>query len=112
MWDKKGYTPEGKSKAVKTKIPYKDASAASIACSALFELGDLSEDSKYTDVAIKILHRLASPDFRAPLGENGNFLLMHSVGSLPHGGSIDVPLDYADYYFLEALVRYRDYLTK
>lgn len=116
LWDfnvgQEGYTPEGKSKAVKNKVPYKDASAASITCSALFELGDLSRESKYTDAAIKMLHRLASPDFRAPLGENGNFLLMHSVGSLPHGGSIDVPLDYADYYFLEALVRYRDYLTK
>lgn len=68
MWDKMGYTPEGKSKAVKTKIPYKDASAASIACSALFELGDLTEDSKYTDVAIKILHRLASPRFSGSFG--------------------------------------------
>ena len=30
---------------------------------------------------------------------------MHSVGSIPHGSNIDVPLNYADYYFLEALIR-------
>ena len=36
------------------------------------------------------------------------FLLMHSVGSIPHGTEIDVPLNYADYYFLEALKRKRD----
>ena len=44
----------------------------------------------------------------ASLGKNGNFLLMHSVGSIPHGTEIDVPLNYADYYFLEALKRKRD----
>ena len=32
---------------------------------------------------------------------------MHSTGSLPHGKEIDVPLVYADYYFLEALLRYQ-----
>ena len=40
--------------------------------------------------------------------KNHNFLLMHSVGSYPHGNEIDVPLIYADYYFLEALKRKRD----
>ena len=48
---------------------------------------------------------LASPVYRAKVGENGNFLLMHSVGSIPHNQEIDVPLTYADYYFLEALLR-------
>ena len=38
----------------------------------------------------------------------GNFILMHSVGSIPHGAEIDVPLNYADYYFLEGLMRKRD----
>ncbi len=40
--------------------------------------------------------------------KNGNFILMHSVGSIPHNAEIDVPLNYADYYFLEALKRKRD----
>ncbi len=51
---------------------------------------------------------LASPNYLTSLGKNGNFLLMHSVGSIPHGTEIDVPLNYADYYFLEALKRKRD----
>jgi len=33
--------------------------------------------------------------------------LKHSVGSIPHGGEIDVPLVYADYYYLEALLRFK-----
>ena len=46
--------------------------------------------------------------YRAKVGTNGNFILMHSVGSIPHGQEIDVPLNYADYYFLEGLMRKRD----
>ena len=46
--------------------------------------------------------------YRAPVGTNNNFILMHSVGSIPHGQEIDVPLNYADYYYLEALLRKRD----
>jgi hypothetical protein len=42
----------------------------------------------------------------AESGTNCNFILMHSVGSIPHGSEIDVPLVYADYYYLEALLRY------
>ena len=37
-----------------------------------------------------------------------NFILMHSVGSIPHGAEVDRPLVYADYYFLEALKRKSD----
>ena len=43
-------------------------------------------------------------DYDAP-GTNGNFILMHSVGSIPHGNEIDVPLSYANYDYLEALTR-------
>lgn len=50
---------------------------------------------------------LSSSAYRAVLGTNGNFLLMHSVGSIPHNSEIDVPLNYADYYYLEALKRKR-----
>ena len=42
----------------------------------------------------------------AAVGENGNFLLMHGVGHRPANGEVDVPLNYGDYYFLEALVRF------
>lgn len=87
------------------KIPNepRDASAAAIIASALYELSTYANSEFYKGWADKIMNSLGSPAYRAKLGENGNFLLMHSVGSIPHGVEIDVPLNYADYYFLEAL---------
>jgi len=82
----------------------RDASAAAIIASALYELSAF-ERPKHKETADKIVTSLSSPTYRAILGTNGNFLLMHSVGSIPHGHEIDVPLNYADYYFLEALTR-------
>jgi hypothetical protein len=89
------------------KIPDepRDASAAAIIASALYELSTFENGEFYKGWADKMMTSLASPAYRAKLGENGNFLLMHSVGSIPHGAEIDVPLNYADYYFLEALLR-------
>jgi hypothetical protein len=40
-------------------------------------------------------------------GTSGNFILMHSVGSMPHNSEVDVPLTYADYYYVEAMMRYK-----
>jgi chondroitin AC lyase len=109
----KGYQPEGDSYAVKFPgTELKDASAAAIVCSALFELGQLTGKRKYTSLAIKMLHSLASPAYTAKLGTNDDFLLMHSVGSIPHENEIDKPLVYADYYYLEALARYKRLLEK
>lgn len=87
---------------------YRDASAGSILASALYELSTYSDKRDYKAWADKIMNALSGPAFRAPLGENGNFILMHSVGSLPHNAEVDVPLNYADYYFLEALKRKKD----
>ncbi len=87
---------------------YRDASAGAILASALYELSTYSDKMDYKEWADTIVASLASPAYRAPLGENGDFLLMHSVGSLPHNSEVDVPLNYADYYFLEALKRKRD----
>lgn len=89
------------------EIP-RDASAAAITCSALFELSKYSDENRdnYYEVAAKILTSLASPGYLALEGTNKYFILNHSVGSIPHGVEIDVPLVYADYYFLEALLRY------
>ncbi len=88
------------------EIP-RDASAAAITCSALFELSRYSDmnGEKYYEAAVKILKSLASPGYMAFEGKNKYFILNHSVGSIPHGVEIDVPLVYADYYFLEALLR-------
>ena len=89
---------------------YRDASAAACIASALYEITTMgvSEPQTYKAYADRIMESLASPAYRAELGKNGNFLLMHCVGSIPHNGEIDVPLNYADYYFLEALKRKRD----
>lgn len=113
LWDfnvgQEGYEAVGKSYAV--EFPgkdLKDVSAAAITCSAFFELGQYAKDKGYIEKAVQILYTLASPEYRAQLGTNADFILMHSVGSIPHRSEIDKPLVYADYYFLEALVRYRD----
>lgn len=90
----------------------RDASAAAITASALLELSTLApEGKKYFDYAETILKNLSSDKYLAVKDSNQGFVLMHSTGSLPHGSEIDVPLNYADYYYLEALQRYRN-LTK
>lgn len=88
------------------KIPQepRDVSAAAIIASALYELNDYSKKD-YRRTADKIMKSLSSPVYTAKAGENGNFILMHSVGSIPHSAEIDEPLVYADYYYLEAMRR-------
>lgn len=115
-WDfnanQNGYTPSARSKAPLTPANYRDVSAAAITASALLELSTFAGEKgkTYKEVAVKILHALSSDVYRADLGGNGGFLLKHSVGSIAHGSEIDVPLVYADYYYLEALNRYRNLL--
>ena len=114
-WDfnagEKGYLPANWAvERPASKIQPRDASAAAITSSALFELSTyLNNDKKYYNAAVKILKSLSSPTYLAEKGKNGNFILKHNVGSLPHGSEIDVPLVYADYYYLEALNRYNNY---
>ncbi|MBV7441660.1 glycoside hydrolase family 88 protein [Weeksellaceae bacterium TAE3-ERU29] len=82
----------------------RDASAAAVIASALYEASEFDRP-QYKETADNIIKSLSSPSYRALVGTNGNFVLMHSVGSIPHKQEIDVPLNYADYYFLEALTR-------
>ena len=104
------------------KIPYwdfnapdipnakRDVSAGSIMASALLELARYTkgkESKNYVTVSEEILKVLSSPAYRAKAGTNGGFILEHSVGHLPAKSEIDVPLTYADYYFIEALQRYK-----
>ena len=85
----------------------RDASAAAVTSSALFELcGYLPDSQKYFDYAESILRSLSSPEYLAEPGTNCGFILKHSTGSLAHGSEIDVPLNYADYYYLESIKRY------
>jgi len=105
------------------KIPYwdfnapgipnalRDASAGAIMASALIELAHVAgkeKGRKYLDVATTILRTLLSAKYLAPSGSNGGFILKHCVGNMPQKTEIDVPLTYADYYFVEAMVRYRE----
>ncbi len=89
----------------------RDVSAAAIMCSAFYELSSYSSDEKenYRSAADKILTSLSSPDYISEIGENYDFILMHSVGSRPADSEVDVPLIYADYYFLEANMRRLNY---
>lgn len=84
----------------------RDVSAATISASALYELSTLvpSKSDYYKNTADDILASVYH-NFRSPDGGNFGFLLERSTGHLPHGYEIDVPLIYADYYFLEATLR-------
>ena len=86
----------------------RDVSSAAIIASGLYELYHYTNKQEYKEKADKIIESLSSPAYRAEPGTNGGFILMHSVGSIPHGSGIDVPLNYADYYFLESLIRKRN----
>lgn len=97
------------------KIPNeeRDVSAGAIVASAMLELSTYGGPSGriYWRAAEQILMSLSSPHYKAKLGENNHFILKHSVGNKPANSEIDVPLIYADYYYLEALVRY-DWIRK
>jgi len=95
--------------------PSRDASAAAVMASALMELFEYVDDDlkrEYLGIAEKQIRTLASPEYTAGIGENGNFILKHSVGSYPHHSEVDVPLTYADYYYIEALMRYKKLIRK
>jgi unsaturated chondroitin disaccharide hydrolase len=106
----------------KDKIPYwdfnapgipgalRDASAAAIMASALIELGgyvDKKSAKEYRSVAETILRNLSNEHYKAAAGTNGGFIIQHGVGHLPNKTEVDVPLSYADYYFVEAMIRYK-----
>lgn len=83
----------------------RDASAAAVVASALYELSGYSTNGKaYRAKADKIVENLAA-HYTSPAGANKGFILLHSTGSKPANSEVDVPLSYADYYFLEALLR-------
>ena len=88
----------------------RDASAGAIMASAFIELSTLTADKEaaetYLETARKQLLTFSSEEYLARPGENGFFLLKHCVGNIPENSEVNGPLSYADYYFLEALVRY------
>ena len=86
----------------------RDASAGAVAASGLLELSQYSKANgpRYFKAAEQMLQSLSSPTYRAAVGQNNRFVLMHSVGHIPENTEVDVPLVYADYYYLEGLLRY------
>lgn len=84
---------------------YRDASAAAVTASALYILSSITDEGKteYAELANKILASLSSPEYLAKTGDNGGFLIKHCVGNMPKNSEVDTPLNYADYYYLEAL---------
>lgn len=92
------------------KIPNepRDASAAAITASALMTLQEYLPLKREEMIAYaeKILYRLSTEDYLAKFGENQGFILMHSVGNIHTGEENDKPLNYADYYYLEALTKW------
>jgi unsaturated chondroitin disaccharide hydrolase len=86
----------------------RDASAAAVMASGLLELSTLAADgARYREFAVKQLIALSAAPYLAEPKTNGGFILTSSTGHLPANSEINVPLVYADYYFLEALLRYR-----
>lgn len=109
------------------KIPYwdfddpdipntpRDASAAAVIASALIELSQYTKgrfSKECLSVAETQLKTLSSPEYLAEPGTNCNFILKHSVGNKPKKKEVDVPLTYADYYYVEALLRYKKSILK
>jgi unsaturated chondroitin disaccharide hydrolase len=89
---------------------YRDASAAAVMASALIELSGYSNNrlaKQYLAVAETILRTLSSAAYKAKKGENGGFILKHSVAHFPKQTEVDSPLPYADYYYVEAMTRYK-----
>ena len=103
-------------KLPKDKIPFwdfddpalpnisRDASAGAIIASALYELSEHTGRKAYRKKANKMLRSLTK-FYRSPENGNSGFILDHSTGHRPHHSEIDVPLTYADYYYVEALLR-------
>ena len=87
----------------------RDVSAGAIAASALYELAEYVDAAKkiqYRDAANGMLRSLCSSPYLAE-GTSSHGILNHAVGSKPGKSEVDVSIIYADYYFLEALKRYR-----
>ncbi len=104
------------------KIPYwdfnadaipnalRDASAGAIMASALLELSTYvrgAASRRYLCAAESMIRSLSAAPYKVESGVKGGFILQHSVGSFPGNSEVDVPLTYADYYYVEALMRYK-----
>ncbi|MFA9390777.1 MAG: glycoside hydrolase family 88 protein [Prolixibacteraceae bacterium] len=90
----------------------RDVSAAAVIASALVDLSDFapSNEENYRQLARQILDTLIS-SYATQQGGSFGYLLKHSVGFKHNNSEVDVPIIYADYYFLEALNRYNNLIN-
>ena len=85
----------------------KEASAAAVAAAGLIELaGFVADGDRYLEAARQILEALASPSYLSE-GTRHRSILLRSNGNVNSGSEVNVGHIYADYYFLEAILRYR-----
>ena len=85
----------------------RDASAAAIMASALMELSTFSSDGeRYFKAGEKQLESLSSSAYLAEPGTHECFILKHATGNYLRKSELDGALSYADYYYIEALLRY------
>lgn len=83
----------------------RDASAAAIMASALIELYSITKKDKYLNYSNKVIQSLSSDKYLLNESVNAPFLLDHSTGDWSKKSELDEPINYADYYFLEAIIR-------
>lgn len=83
----------------------KDVSAATIITSAFFELYKYTKNDNYINYAHKVLENLYQPEYLLDKSVDTPFILKRSTGNYNKNSELDCPIVYADYYFLEALVR-------
>jgi len=83
----------------------RDASSAAVMASALIELYQFTKDKSYLDYSNKVINSLSSDKYLLNNSVKVPFLLDHSTGNWPKKDEIDQPINYADYYFLEAIIR-------
>ncbi len=85
----------------------RDVSAAAVAASALLELSTLVKDNavsmEYRGKAEQMLAALSSGKYQSR--SINNAFLLHSTGNKPVEGEVDASIIYADYYYMEALLR-------
>lgn len=83
----------------------RDASSAAVMASALIELYHFTKDKSYLDYSNKVMNSLSSDKYLLNSSVKAPFLLDHSTGNWPKKDEINQPINYADYYFLEAIIR-------
>jgi chondroitin AC lyase len=90
---------------------YRDTAGGAIATASFFEMYKYTGNITFLAAAVDGLHSLAGKDYLVERGNACHLLLQHYVGSFPAGYDVDVSVVYADFYFLESLQYYLEWLN-